>query len=108
VVYLNAPASSLLLELGRVDGNPYVIVGRRKSAPLVGIDKIWFSVRKRAQLHDVRLHDLRHSFASVGAIGGLSLPIIGALLFAFGMLTLHKKTPGKEFDFLESNLASTG
>jgi hypothetical protein len=26
------------------------------------------------------LHDLRHSFASVGAIGGLSLPVIGALL----------------------------
>ncbi|MBV9552038.1 MAG: tyrosine-type recombinase/integrase [Alphaproteobacteria bacterium] len=33
-----------------------------------------------AGLADVRLHDLRHSFASVGAAGGLSLPIIGALL----------------------------
>jgi site-specific recombinase XerD len=31
-------------------------------------------------LNDIRLHDLRHSFASVGAAGGLSLPIIGALL----------------------------
>jgi integrase len=80
VVYLNAPASSALQELKRIDGNPYVIVGHRKGAPLVGIDKIWFSVRKKALLHDVRLHDLRHSFASVGAIGGLSLPIIGALL----------------------------
>jgi integrase len=56
------------------------IVGVGGVLPLVGIDKIWFSVRKRAQLDDVRLHDLRHSFASVGAIGGLSLPIIGALL----------------------------
>jgi integrase len=37
-------------------------------------------VRKTAGLEGVRLHDLRHSFASVGAAGGLSLPIIGALL----------------------------
>jgi integrase len=37
-------------------------------------------VRKAAELTDVRLHDLRHSFASVGAAGGLSLPVIGALL----------------------------
>jgi len=36
-------------------------------------------VRKAAGLDDIR-HDLRHSFASVGAAGGLSLPVIGALL----------------------------
>ncbi|MEL6219764.1 MAG: tyrosine-type recombinase/integrase, partial [Pseudomonadota bacterium] len=33
-----------------------------------------------AGLEDVRIHDLRHSFASIGAAGGKSLPIIGALL----------------------------
>jgi integrase len=80
VVYLNAPAATLLLELPRFPENPYVIVGAVKGAPLVGIDKIWRSIRKRAGLAGLRLHDLRHSFASVGAIGGLSLPIIGALL----------------------------
>jgi integrase len=80
VVYLNAPAATLLLELPRDAENPHVIVGAIKGAPLAGIDKIWFSIRKRAGLDGVRLHDLRHSFASVGAIGGLSLPIIGALL----------------------------
>jgi site-specific recombinase XerD len=37
-------------------------------------------LRKKAGLEDVRLHDLRHSFASVGAGGGLSLPILGKLL----------------------------
>ena len=37
-------------------------------------------MRQAAGLADVRLHDLRHSFASVGAAGGLSLPVIGALL----------------------------
>jgi integrase len=80
VVYLNAPAATLLLELPHVAENPHVIAGSIKGAPLAGIDKIWFSVRKRAGLDSVRLHDLRHSFASMGAIGGLSLPIIGALL----------------------------
>lgn len=38
------------------------------------------AVRHAAKLEGVRLHDLRHSFASVGASGGLSLPMIGALL----------------------------
>ncbi|MGP0093720.1 MAG: tyrosine-type recombinase/integrase [Xanthobacteraceae bacterium] len=91
VVYLNAPALLLLKALPRIEGNPYVITGgkvARNKKPiegttngrLVGIDKVWFRVRKKAELQDVRLHDLRHSFASIGAIGGLSLPIIGALL----------------------------
>ena len=80
VVYLNAPAIAVLQGLPRVEDNPHVIVGTLQGAALVGIDKIWFSVRKRAGLDDVRLHDLRHSFASVGVIGGLSLPVIGALL----------------------------
>jgi integrase len=80
VVYLNAPAATLLLELPRAARNSHVIAGAIEGAPLVGIDKIWYSVRKRAGLAGQRLHDLRHSFASVGAIGGLSLPIIGALL----------------------------
>jgi integrase len=80
IVYLNAPALALLERLPRVSLNPHVIAGVGTNGPLIGIDKIWFRVRKRAGLEDVRLHDLRHSFASVGAIGGLSLPIIGALL----------------------------
>jgi site-specific recombinase XerD len=37
-------------------------------------------VRKAALLTDVRLHDLRHSFASVAVAGGASLPLIGGLL----------------------------
>jgi integrase len=79
-IYLNAPAVALLEQLPRVEGNPHVIVGNRPGSPLIGIDKLWFRTRNRAGLGDVRLHDLRHSFASIGAIGGLSLPVIGALL----------------------------
>jgi integrase len=79
-LYLNAPALTVLEELPRVDGNPFVIVGVRKRARLVNLQKPWRRLRKAAGLDDVRLHDLRHSFASVGAAGGMSLPMIGALL----------------------------
>jgi integrase len=80
VVYLNAPARALLQELPRVADNRRVIPGMRADGAGPAIDKVWFRVRNAAGLADVRLHDLRHSFASVGAAGGLSLPIIGALL----------------------------
>jgi integrase len=78
VIYLNAPALEVLAGLPHLSTNPYVIPGKR--GLLVGIDKVWFRVRAAAGLHDVRLHDLRHSFASMGIVGGLSLPVIGALL----------------------------
>jgi integrase len=80
VVYLNAPARALLQELPRMAVSPRVIPGLRADGAGSAIDKVWSRVRKAAGLADVRLHDLRHSFASVGAAGGLSLPIIGALL----------------------------
>ncbi len=54
--------------------------GTKDRAHLVGLQKIWHRLRNRADLPDVRLHDLRHSFASVGAAGGDSLLIIGRLL----------------------------
>ena len=80
VVYLSAPALALLESLPRVAKNPHVIPGIRPGKPFIGVDKLWVRVRAAAGLPDVRLHDLRHSFASVGASGGLSLPLIGALL----------------------------
>ncbi len=80
VVYLNAPARALLQELPRMADNPRVIPGVKAESASAAIDNVWPSIREAAGLVDVRLHDLRHSFASVGAAGGLSLPIIGALL----------------------------
>ncbi len=80
VVYLNVPARALLQELPRMAESPRVIPGMRADGAGPAIDKVWSRVRKAAELVDVRLHDLRHSFASVGAAGGLSLPVIGALL----------------------------
>jgi integrase len=80
VVYLNAPSRVLLQELPRLAENPRVFPGTRADSASAAIENAWERVRAAAGLAGVRLHDLRHSFASVGAAGGLSLPIIGALL----------------------------
>jgi integrase len=79
-VYLSAPAISVLSALPRVTKNPFVIVGDREQQHLVNLRKVWLRICKVARLKGVRIHDLRHSFASVGVSGGASLPIIGRLL----------------------------
>ena len=50
-------------------------MGRRSE-----LQKAWQRIRKVAGLEDVRIHDLRHTFASVAAMNGMTLPMIGALL----------------------------
>jgi integrase len=57
-----------------------VIAGARDGAALVNLEKPWRVIRKAARLDDVRLHDLRHAFASVAASSGMGLPIIGRML----------------------------
>ena len=79
-VYLNAPSLAVLESLPRQEGNPYIIVGDKKGAHLVNLQKPWHAIRKAAGVPDVRIHDLRHTFASVGVTGGGSLPMVGALL----------------------------
>lgn len=73
-------AVAILLELPRVHNNPFVIAGYKLEGHFVGLQKVWKSVRAQAQLEGVRLHDLRHSFASIGARSGQSLLIIGKIL----------------------------
>jgi integrase len=79
-IYLSPPALAVLYGIERNASNPYVIVGREPGAHLVNLRKPWDRIRATAGLPDVRLHDLRHSFASVGAAMGISLPIIGKML----------------------------
>ncbi len=80
LVPLGAPALELLASLPRLQGNPYVVPGNREGANFVGLQKVWERVRAKAGLNDVRIHDLRNSFASIGAMRGDSLLVIGALL----------------------------
>jgi integrase len=79
-VHLPPPALAVLSELPRIDGNPHVIVGGVVGAALVNLEKPWRVIRSEAGLDDVRLHDLRHAFASVAAASGMGLPIIGKML----------------------------
>jgi integrase len=79
-VPLGAPVLDLLAQAPRIEGNPYVCPGDRPGAPLVGIDKAWARLCQRAGLAGVRIHDLRHSWASAGAAAHLGLHVIGKVL----------------------------
>jgi integrase len=78
-IHLSPAAAQILAGLPR-KGNPWVIRGRDEGNPLLNLSKPWKEIRARAGVADVRIHDLRHSFASVAAATGSSLPVIGALL----------------------------
>ena len=69
-----------LSEIERIEDNPYVITGKLPSSHITDMQKPWRRIRKAAGLEDVRLHDLRHSFASTAVGTGESLPMIGKLL----------------------------
>jgi integrase len=81
-IVLNAPAMAVLSTLPRVGA--YVVAGQdaglEDERPRADLNKPWRAVRKRANLEGVRIHDLRHTHASIGAGAGLGLPIIGKLL----------------------------
>ncbi len=76
-----APAATqLLANLPRVEGNPFVFPGARPGRPIVALQGVWYRLREPAGLEDVRLHDLRHAYASSAACSGEALTVIGALL----------------------------
>ena len=79
-IYLSAAAQNVLAALPRIEGNPHIIAGARVGTPRADLKKPWAAVTKAAGLDGVRIHDLRHSFASIGAGASLGLPIIGKLL----------------------------
>jgi integrase len=80
IIHLSPPAIDILTNLPRVSGNEFVIAGGKAGRPYVGLDKVWGRIRLSAGLPDVRLHDLRHTYASIGAGASFGLPIIGKLL----------------------------
>ena len=80
VVHLNAPALEVLAGIEHVDDNPHVIAGEKPGAHFVGVQKAWQRIRTHAGLPDLRLHDLRHTYASILAGLGEGLPIIGKVL----------------------------
>jgi integrase len=90
ILHLPPPALAVLTELPRLDGNPHVIAGAKPGAALVNLEKPWLTIRAAAGLDNVRLHDLRHAFASVAASSGMGLPIIGKMLGHTQAATTHR------------------
>ncbi len=80
VIPLPPEAVELLRSLLGTHDGPWVIPGRKPGTHLVNIDEAWHLIRERAGLGDVRLHDLRHSWASRALALGEALPVIGKLL----------------------------
>jgi integrase len=81
-VPLSAAATELIAKLRnkRAGDSEFVFPGRIRGQPLRELRGCWKVVVDRAELDGARIYDLRHSFASIGAGGGLSLQIIGKLL----------------------------
>jgi integrase len=89
-IHLSEPALEVISRLPQVEGNPHVIVGKKEGGHWVNLRKVWLRLREAAGIKPVtlangraehmRIHDLRHSYASVVAASGASLLMIGKLL----------------------------
>jgi integrase len=79
-IYLSAAAEAVLSCVNRIDNHPFVFPGEKDGKPRADLNKPWRAITRAAGLDRVRVHDLRHSFASFGAGKSLGLPIIGKLL----------------------------
>jgi integrase len=103
-LYLSDVASNILEDLPRMPGNPYIIPGAKKGQPRADLKRPWAAIVRAAGLAEaieepsakgkargakrkgsnqrpaLRIHDLRHTFAAMGAGSSLGLPVIGKLL----------------------------
>ncbi len=91
-VILNKAAIALLDKTPR-HASGWVIPGKVHGGHLVNLSKPWAVVRTEAKLGDFRLHDLRHTFASVGASLNYNLPILGNLLGHSSTTTTARYAP---------------
>lgn len=79
-IFLSNKAKRYIGHIKPKPDNPYVFPGQREGSQLINIQKPWRLIRERAKLDGVRLHDLRHTYASLAVAQNLSLPIVGKLL----------------------------
>ena len=80
VVPLGAAALEVLALLPRTGAHPFVFPSNRSDGHFIGLQKFWEKIREQADFPGVRLHDLRHGFASVAVSGGDSLYLVGKVL----------------------------
>jgi integrase len=77
-IHLSEAALEVLKTVPRI--GRFVVAGAKPNEPYKNLGRAWIDIRANAGLSDVRLHDLRHSFASLAAGRGVSLQMIGKLL----------------------------
>lgn len=80
VVLFGEAVAAVLRAIPKLTDNPWIITGTKEGARLTDLQPPWRRIRQRAGLDDVRIHDLRHSFASGALFLGEGLPMIGKLL----------------------------
>jgi integrase len=81
LIHLPPEAVDILGQLRRFSDSPWIIPGQDPSKPFNGYRRLWLQVLEVAQIKNLRVHDLRHSFASYAiSYGGLNLPAVGQLL----------------------------
>ncbi len=80
MIPLPPEARRILKTLTRAGKNPYVIVGEIAGQQMQDLEKPWRRIRKAAGLEDVRIHDLRHTYASNAIMAGLPVPVLGKIL----------------------------
>lgn len=90
VVPLGAAAQELLAEVPRTKAQWVFPDPRDPNLPIRNLDWAWVGFRSRAGLDDVRIHDLRHSFASVAVANGQTLHLVGKLLGHAHVATTHR------------------
>lgn len=79
-VILSTPAKDMLKDIRKTSEGDYVFPGKTADRPLQDVKRTWKSICNTAKIENCRLHDLRHSFASILVSNGASLPVIGAML----------------------------
>ncbi|MBW7909502.1 MAG: site-specific integrase, partial [Kiritimatiellae bacterium] len=77
-VLIAGAAVAILDQLERC--GEYVIAGKEPDKPRADLNRPWRRITQHAKLKGLRLHDLRHSYASVGAASGMGLLALGKLL----------------------------
>jgi integrase len=87
---LSAPARALLAALRKRTNSEWVFPADSATGHRVAIQKNWLAICKAARITGLRIHDLRHGFASQLASSGASLPLIGSLLGHANPVTTHR------------------
>lgn len=95
---ISQPVVDILSGLERQLGSPFVFPAARGQSHFQGLTKEWLQIRKRAGLEDVRIHDLRHTFASVSIMNGVPIAVLSKLLGHASITTTER------YAHIENNL----